>query len=64
MLHFNFFLTVKSMRRSMTAASSPRVAVQKSARKKYENVRTSVGDEIPSSKRAYSTVRNNTTVGS
>jgi len=54
----------ESMRRSMTAASSHRVAVQKSARKKYENVQTSVGDEIPSSKRAYSMVRNNTTVGS
>jgi hypothetical protein len=56
---------VKSKRRSsMTAASSHRVAVQKSARKKYENVRTSVGDEISSSKRAYSMVRNNTTVDS
>jgi len=55
---------VKSVRRSLTAASSHRVAVQKSARKKYENVRTSVGDETPSFKRAYSMVRNNTTVDS
>lgn len=48
----------------MTAASSHRVAVQKSARKTYENVQTSDGDEIPSYRRAYSMVRNNTTVGS
>ena len=48
----------------MTAASSYRDAVQKSARKKYENVRNSVGDEITSSSQAYSMVRNNTTVGS
>jgi len=52
------------MRKSMTPASSHRVAVQKSARKKYEKVQTSVGDETPSSKRAYSMVRNSTTVGS
>jgi len=52
------------MRRSVTAASPYRGAVQTSARKKCENVQTSVGDEIPSSKRAYSMVRKNTTVGS
>jgi hypothetical protein len=43
----NFFAAVKSVRKSMTPASSH-----------------SVSDETPSSKRAYSMVRNNTTVGS
>jgi hypothetical protein len=57
-------VTVRSKRRSLTVASSHRVAVQKSAKKKYKNVQPSVGDETPSSKPAYSLVRNNTTVGS
>jgi hypothetical protein len=49
------------MRKSMTAAStSPRVSVQKTTRKKNENVLTSVGDEMPSSEQAYTMVRNST----
>jgi hypothetical protein len=49
----------------MTAVStSHRVALQKTTRKKNENVQTSVGEEIPSSKQAYTMVRNNITVGS
>jgi hypothetical protein len=46
----------------MTAESaSRRISVQKTARKKYENKQTSVGDIILSSKQAYSMV-NSTTV--
>jgi hypothetical protein len=48
----------------MTAASvSHGISVQKTARKKYENLQTPIGDEISSNKHEYSMVRNTTIVG-
>lgn len=48
----------------MTAASISRgITVRKTAKKKYENLQTSVGDEMPSNKHMYSMVRNTATVG-